>query len=115
MPYEHKRTIIQMAPRNILPGIRLHQARIGRGMGDTVYQGPCADPTQTMDPVSGVCQNSTLVALENLPSTILPALSIPNQAPMTTSLSTWASQNSGTILIVGGVLFGIAVLGAMKR
>lgn len=115
MPYEHKRTIIQMAPRNMLPGIRMHQAHIRRGMGDTVYQGPCADPTQTMDPVSGVCQNSTLVALENLPSTIVPTLSIPNQPALTPSLSSWASQNSGMILAVGGGLFLLAVLGGMRR
>ena len=115
MPYEHKRTVIQMAPRDMLPGIRLHQARIARGMGQTVYQGPCQDPTQTMDPVTGVCGNALQVAIENLPSTIIPAISIPNQAPIAPTLSDWASQNSGTILIVGGVLFGIAVLGAMRR
>ena len=114
MPYVRERTILQMAPRNMLPGIRLHQARL-RGMGQTVYQGPCQDPTQTMDPVTGVCGNALTVAIENLPSTIIPAISIPNQAPVTPTLSQWASQNSGIILGVGGALFLFAVLGAGRR
>ena len=112
MPYEHKRTVIQMAPRDMLPGIRLHQARLRRGMGQT---GLCPDPTQVMDE-SGNCFNPTTQAIQNLGVEQWNVGSIPNLAPLATpSLSQWASQNSSTILIVGGVLFGIAVLGAMRR
>ena len=120
MPYEHKRTIIQMAPRNILPGIRLHQAHIARGMG----QANCPSLEQLFgitdpnDPCQAGASLSTTEQIQALPVASPGGLStaqivVPPVA--TPSLSTWASQNSGTILIVGGVLFGIAVLGAMKR
>ena len=120
MPYVRERTILQMAPRNMLPGIRLHQARL-RGMGQ--YQGPCADPTQTMDPLTGIC--SSAAAIMNLPAEQWSVGTIPTQTQYVNAagqlvaaaptLSQWASQNSGIILGVGGALFLFAVLGAARR
>jgi hypothetical protein len=119
MPYEPKRTIIQMAPRNMLPGIRLHQAKIARGMG----QANCPSLEQLFgisdpnDPCQAGAALSTTEQIQALPVAAPGGLTTaPIVVPAaTTSLSTWASQNSSTILVVGGVLFALAIFGAMGK
>lgn len=108
MPYVHQKTRIALAPR--IKGLSLKESPYG--MGDAPF--PC-------DPSDATCNASFLNAQVNsLPVSLntnpldLGGSSVP-LIPATNSLSTWLQANQGTILLVGGGLFGLALLKGFGR
>lgn len=117
MPYERNRTIIQMAPRSLTRAI-VHP----RGMGaaqcpsDEQLQGIVDpfDPCQAANIIGQPVPSQTPNVTYN-PSTGAPILSFGTSPTVPgSSMSNFFSQNSGLILAGGALLFGIAIIKAMR-
>jgi len=76
-----------------------------RGIGQTQYQGPCADPSQTMDPITGLCVSSS----DLLQQIINSISSLPGGA------TTSSTSVNSTMMIALVVIGGIALFGALKK
>lgn len=74
-----------------------------RGVGDTQYQGPCADPSQTMDPTTGQCVSSS-----DLLQQIINTISQSPGGAIVPSPMPW-------LPIALFALAGVVVIGALKK
>jgi hypothetical protein len=101
MPYVRHRTLIQMAPRNML-------GRHQRGMGEANC--PSLEQLQGISDSSDPCQNP-IAALPIALATQLPVMSIPQQTPApVVGSDQWIQQNSGWLIGAGVALFVVAMV-----
>lgn len=125
MPYVRQKTWLPLAPR--IKGLSVKESPYGfSGLGDvgpggyesgsemadlfSTLQGGCFDVSGNSIPCGSATPGLTIVNPLQAPSTQQYAVTGSSVTTPPNSLAAWFQQNQTTVLIGGGLLFGIALL-----